>query len=76
MKEKYNVPKHFQIRNLNDSPWNPRVFNGKECLIYPDTLSRSERMASLYGCPTAKELLGVVPDCMTIKFNSIISREL
>lgn len=78
MKEKYNVPKHFQIRNLNDIPWNPRVFNGKECLIYdPDTLSRSERMLPpLYGCPTAKELLGVVPDCMTIKFNSIISKEL
>lgn len=79
MKERYNVPWNFQIRNLNDIPsWNPRVFNGKECLIYdPDTLSRSERMSPpLYGCPTAKELLGVVPDCMTIKFNSIISKEL
>lgn len=62
------IPKGLMMRRINGPFSMPGVRDGDEFEFF----ERSEygnSFACLYGCPTAKEINGLVPECMLVNFD-------
>jgi len=63
MEKKKYIPKGLFMRRIHGCPSFPEIDDWDE--FYEDIPD----MPELYGCPTAKEIPGIVPDCMLMEFD-------
>lgn len=68
------IPAGLGVRQLKDSPWYPNIYEGAELEFYEPSNEKFDDV-TLYGCPTSKDMPGIVPDCMLSTFDGFVLSE-
>lgn len=68
------IPTGLGVRQLKDSPWYPNIHEGSELEFYDPSTERFDGV--LYGCPTSKDMPGIVPNCMLSTFDGFVLSEI